>query len=46
MDIAPGESLDTFRVFELIHDSSERERQGMAVRRMYRTLAPWAPRTR
>ena len=41
-DIAPGESFETFRVFELIHDSYDRERKGLAVRRMYRTLAPWA----
>lgn len=42
VDIPPGGgSFDTFRTFELLHDSSDRERQGMAVRRMYRTLAPW-----
>jgi hypothetical protein len=29
-------------VFELLHDSSDQERKGLAVRRMYRTLAPWA----
>ena len=28
-------------VFELLHDSHERERRGLALRRMYRTLAPW-----
>jgi hypothetical protein len=42
VDIAPGAALDTFRVFELIHDSTDRERRGLAVRRMYRALAPWA----
>jgi hypothetical protein len=41
-DIPPGQSLDTFHAFELIHDSAERERKGLAVRRMYRTLAPWS----
>ena len=39
--IAPGEWFESFRTFELIHDSTDRERQGLAVRRMYRTLAPW-----
>lgn len=39
--IAPGETFETFRVFELIHDSTERERKGLALRRMYRTIAPW-----
>jgi hypothetical protein len=42
VDIAAGDALDTFRVFELIHDSTDRERKGLAVRRMYRALAPWA----
>ncbi len=41
VDIAPGQALDTFHAFELIHDSTDRERKGLAVRRMYRALAPW-----
>jgi len=41
VDIPPGESLETFRLFELVHDSTDRERKGLAIRRMYRTLAPW-----
>jgi hypothetical protein len=40
-DIAPGGALDTFREFELIHDSTERERKSLAIRRMYRTISPW-----
>ncbi len=40
-ELAPGESLESFRVFELLHDSWDRERKGLAVRRMYRTIAPW-----
>ena len=40
-DIAPGETFETFRTFELIYDSTERERKGLALRRMYRTVAPW-----
>ncbi len=39
--VQPGATFETFRIFELIHDSTERERRGLAVRRMYRTLAPW-----
>ena len=41
-DIAPGATLDTFRTFLLVHDSTDRERKGLAVRRMYRLLAPWS----
>lgn len=40
--VAPGESFTTFRNYLLVHDSTERERRGLAVRRMYRTLAPWS----
>ncbi len=40
--VAPGETFETFRTFELIYDSTERERKGLAQRRMYRTIAPWA----
>jgi hypothetical protein len=39
--IEPNENFATFRTFELVHDSTERERKGLAVRRMYRTIAPW-----
>jgi hypothetical protein len=42
VDVAPGSSLTTFRVFELVHDSWDRERKGLAVRRLFRALAPWA----
>lgn len=41
LDLAPGESVRSFRVFELVHDSDNRERKGLAIRRMYRVLAPW-----
>ena len=36
-----GEAFKSFRTFVLPYDSYDRERQGMALRRMYRTLAPW-----
>jgi len=39
--IAPGDTFDTFRTFELIYDCTERERRGLSLRRMYRTIAPW-----
>jgi len=41
VELAPGQSFESFRVFELVHDGSDRERRGLAVRRAYRTLAPW-----
>jgi len=40
-EVGPGESFESFRTFELLHDSWDRERQGMAQRKMYRTIAPW-----
>lgn len=39
--LAPGQTWSSFRVFELVLDSTDRERRGLARRRMYRTLAPW-----
>ena len=39
--LAPGATLESFRVFELAYDSTERERNSLALRRMYRTIAPW-----
>lgn len=39
--IAPGSSFESFRTFELAQDTTERERKTLAVRRMYRTVAPW-----
>ncbi|MGE5296243.1 MAG: alpha-galactosidase [Solirubrobacterales bacterium] len=39
--IEPGQTFQSFRTFELVHDSTDRERKTLAVRRMYRTLAPW-----
>jgi len=39
--INPGQSFESFRTFQLIHDTTDRERRGLAQRRMYRTLAPW-----
>lgn len=39
--ISPGEEFTSFRTFVLPHDSYDRERKGLAMRRMYKTLAPW-----
>ena len=39
--IAPGGEFESFRAFVLPLDSAGRERQTLAVRRMYRTVAPW-----
>jgi hypothetical protein len=40
--ISPGGSFESFRAFELAQDSTDRERKGLAQRRMYRAIAPWA----
>ncbi len=40
-DVAAGETFESFRAFELVYDSTQRERRGLALRRMYRTIAPW-----
>jgi hypothetical protein len=40
--LQPGESLTTYRTFVLIHDRYDRERNGLAIRRMYRKIAPWS----
>jgi hypothetical protein len=39
--LAPGESFTSFRTYEILHDSDDLERQGLARRRMFRTVAPW-----
>ena len=39
--IPPGGSFKSFRTFVMPYDSYQRERQGLALRKMYRTLAPW-----
>jgi hypothetical protein len=40
--VAAGGTFATFRTFVLVPDSEDRERQSLAQRRMYRTLAPWS----
>jgi len=41
-EIAPGGTFETFRAWVLPHENFDRERSGLAVRRMYRVIAPWA----
>lgn len=42
IDIAAGAVFTGIRAFELVHDNDDRERQGLATRKLYRMLAPWA----
>ena len=39
--LEPGAAFESFVTFELVYDSAERERNALARRRMYRTIAPW-----
>ncbi len=39
--IAPGETFFSFRTWLLPFDGDDRERNGLAQRRMYRAIAPW-----
>jgi len=41
IDLAPGDSLISVRTHELLMDSYDRQRRGLMIRRMYRTIAPW-----
>ncbi len=39
--VGAGKSFDTFRTWLLVNDTWDRERKGLAQRKMYRTIAPW-----
>ena len=39
--IQPKGTFTSVRAFELLYDSTERERRSLTLRRMYRTIAPW-----
>ncbi|MEH6303995.1 alpha-galactosidase [Olivibacter sp. CPCC 100613] len=39
--LASNDSLTSIRSWELLMDSYDRERRGLAIRKMYRTIAPW-----
>jgi hypothetical protein len=40
-EVSPGETFESFRAWVMPFDSWDRERCGLAVRRLYRTVAPW-----
>jgi len=40
--IAPSADFESHRTYELIHDSSDRERKTLGIRRLFRTFAPWS----
>ncbi|MCC6289820.1 MAG: alpha-galactosidase [Chitinophagaceae bacterium] len=41
IELQPGETFTSVRTHELLMDSYDRERRGLAIRKMYRTIAPW-----
>ncbi|MBS1668824.1 MAG: alpha-galactosidase [Bacteroidetes bacterium] len=41
VDVHAGETFKSVRTCELLMDSYDRERRGLAIRKMYRTIAPW-----
>ena len=40
--LQPGHTFETFQTYELMYDSYDKERCGLAERKMYRILAPWS----
>ncbi len=41
VEMQPNEIFNSVRTSELLMDSYDRERRGLAIRKMYRTIAPW-----
>lgn len=41
IDLKPGEQFKSVRTHELLMDSYDRQRRGMMIKKMYRTVAPW-----
>ncbi|WP_202552328.1 alpha-galactosidase [Ginsengibacter hankyongi] len=39
--LQPGKNFETFHTYELMYDGYDKERCGLAERKMYRILAPW-----
>jgi hypothetical protein len=39
--LEPGDHFISLRTHELLMDSYDRERRGLAIRKMYQTIAPW-----
>jgi hypothetical protein len=40
-EIAPGHTFESFRAWVMPFENFDRERSGLAMRRMYRVIAPW-----
>jgi len=40
--LKPGETFHSHRTHLVLHDSGERERRGLGLRKAFRTLTPWA----
>ncbi|WP_158858158.1 hypothetical protein [Lunatibacter salilacus] len=40
-EVAPGSTFESFRTWELFFDSFDKERKGLSIRKMYRTVSPW-----
>ena len=38
--VQSGETFESFRTFQILHDTDDHERKGLARRKMYRTVAP------
>lgn len=41
VDLEAGGTFTSVRTYELLMDSYDRERRGLAIRKMYRTITPW-----
>jgi hypothetical protein len=41
IELQPGENFVSIRTYELLMDSYDRDRRGLAIRKMYRAIAPW-----
>ena len=41
IDLMPKETFQSVRTFELLMDSYDRNRRGLMIKKMYRTIAPW-----
>lgn len=41
VELLPGQTFNSIRTNELLLDSYDRDRNGLAQRRMYQTIAPW-----
>jgi hypothetical protein len=39
--LQPGSQFESFRVFEMLFDTTERYRKGLSLRKLYRVIAPW-----